>query len=335
MTIDIGRRQFISALGGAAVCGSAGTQRARSQTTPKPFRIGFVHPVSPKGVPPNYVEFIARLRELGYVEDDTLAIEYINLEGHLDRYDGAMRELVRRRVDLIYALGQEDNLRAAMAATSTIPIVMVAIGYDPLAKGYLSSLARPTGNVTGIYVLSVEAIKKRLQLFKDAFPDKHAAVGFWDFDAVAPWRAAVAAAPSLGIDLAGVELRDPPYDYERGLQQVAAEFRGALFMPNSVVFVRDAERLAAVALRHRMVSCFDSAPSFVNAGGLMSYGADLAAAAGRAAELADRIARGAKPSDLPVEQSTRFTLRLNLKTAKTLGITFPPTFLATADEVIE
>ena len=134
-------------------------------------------------------------------------------------------------------------------------------------------------------------MKKRLQLFKDAFPDKHAAFGFWDFDAVEPWRAAVAAATSLGIDLAGVELRDLPYDYERGLQQVAVEFRGALFMRNSVVFVRDAERLAAFALRHRMVSCFDAAPLFVNAGGLMSYGADLAAAAGRATARATATVR--------------------------------------------
>jgi putative ABC transport system substrate-binding protein len=105
-------------------------------------------------VPPNYVAFVGRLRELGYVEGDTLTIDYINLEGHLDRYDAAMRELVRRRVDLIFALGQEENLRAAMAATSTIPIVMLAISYDPLAKGYVTSLARPTGNVTGIYVLT-------------------------------------------------------------------------------------------------------------------------------------------------------------------------------------
>ena len=335
MTVGIGRRQVMFALGAAATYVIGATQRARSQTTPKPLRIGFVHPVSPKDVPPNYVEFIGRLRELGYVEGDTLAIEYINLEGHLERYEEAMRELVRRRVDLIFALGQEENLRAAMAATGTIPIVMDAIGYDPLAKGYVSSLARPTGNVTGIYTLSIEAIKKRLQLFKDAFPDKHAAFGFWDFDAAEAWRAAAAAAPSLGIALAGVELRDTPYDYERGLQNVAAEFRGALFMPNSVVFVRDAERLAAFALRHRMVSCFDAAPSLVDAGGLMSYGADLAAAARRAAELVDRIARGAKPADLPIEQSTRFALRINLKTAKALGIAFSPTFLATADDVIE
>jgi ABC-type uncharacterized transport system substrate-binding protein len=334
MTIAIGRRQFVSTLGGAAVC-AIGATHTRAQTTPKPLRVGFVHPVSPKGVPPNYVEFIGRLRELGYVEGDTLAVEYINLEGHPERYDESMRELVRRRVDLIYALGQEENLRAAMAATSTIPIVMLAISYDPLAKGYVSSLARPTGNVTGITVLGVELIKKRLQLFKDAFPERHAAFGFWDFESDETWRIATAAAPSLGITLAGVKVGGTPYDYDGGFQQVPPEFRGALFMANSAIFVRDAERLAAFALQHRMVSCFDSSPIYVEAGGLMSYGADLGAAARRAAEFADRIARGAKPSDLPVEQSTRFTLRINLKAAKTLGITFSPTFLATADDVIE
>lgn len=335
MAIGFGRRQFISTLGGAAVCVVGATRWARAQTPPKPLRVGFVHPVSPRDVPPNYVAFVRRMRELGYVEGDTLAMEYINLEGHLERYDEAMRELVRRRVDLIYALGQEENLRAAMAATSTIPIVMVAISYDPLAKGYVSSLARPTGNVTGVSVLGVDAIRKRLQLFKDAFPEQRSAFGFWDAESADTWRVAAEAAPSLGIALAGVELRDPPYDYERGFQQVAPEFRSALFMPNSAVFVRDAKRLVAFAVQHRLVSSFDAQKSYLDYGGLISYGADLEAAGRHAADFADRIARGAKPGDLPVEQSTRFTLRINLKTAKALGITFPPTFLATADEVIE
>ena len=114
-----------------------------------------------------------------------------------------------------------------MAATSTISIVMLAISYDPLVKGYITSLARPTGNVTGITVLGVELIRKRLQLFKDAFPEKHAAFGFWDFETAETWRIAVEAAPSLGLALAGAALRERPYDYERGLQQVAPEFRNA------------------------------------------------------------------------------------------------------------
>ena len=332
------RRDFIAGLGGTAALASPLLLPRMSMAQPsslKPFRLGFVHPVSPKGEPPNYVAFIDQLRELGYVEDDTLFVEYINLEGHPERYDEAMRELVRRRVDLIYALGQEENLRAAMAATSTIPIVMLAISYDPIAKGYVSSLARPTGNVTGVTVLGVELIKKRLQLFKDAFPERHAAFGFWDFEFDESWRIATDAAPSLGITLSGVKVGGTPYDYEGGFQQVPSEFRGALFMANAAVFVRDAERLAAFALHHRMISCFDSSPIYVEAGGLMSYGADLRAAARRAAVFADRLIRGAKPSELPVEQATRFTLRINLKTAKILGTTFSPTFLATADDVIE
>jgi putative ABC transport system substrate-binding protein len=317
-----------------AVCVTDARRSARAQAAPK-LRFGMVHPVSPKGVPPSYIAFVGRLRELGYIEGDTLAVEYINLEGHVDRYGEAMRELVRRRVDLIYALGQEDNLRAAIAATPTIPIVMMAIGYDPMARGYVKSLARPTGNVTGIYVLAVETIKKRLQLFKDAFPDRRDAFGFWDFDAAEPWRAAVDAAPKIGIALTGVEMRGAPYDYEQSFQQIPPEFRGALFLPPSAVFTRDADRLVEFALRHRIVSCLPSSPRFVDAGGLMSYGANLTAEARHAAEFADRIARGAKPSDLPIEQSDRFSLRINLKTAKALGVTFPPTFLATADEVIE
>jgi putative ABC transport system substrate-binding protein len=327
------RRNLILGLA-ATACVMGAARPAYAQAAPKPLRLGFVHPVSPKDVPPQYVAFVGRLRELGYVEGDTLAIEYINLEGHLERFDEAMRELVRRRVDLIFALGQEQNLRAALAATSTIPIVMLALTYDPIAKGLVTNLARPTGNVTGIYVLPIEILKKRLQLFREVVPEMRSAFGFWDFEAAGGWRSAADAAPSLGITLAGVELRDPPYDYELAFQQVAPKFRGAMFLPDSVVFVRDAERLATFALRHQMASSFQD-PTFVKAGGLMSYGADPAKAARRAAELADRIARGAKPSDLPIEQSTRFVLSINLKTAKALGLTIPQSLLVRADEVIQ
>jgi putative tryptophan/tyrosine transport system substrate-binding protein len=329
------RREFISILGGTAATWPLAARGQQPSSSAATLRFGFVHPVSPKGIPPSYVEFIKRLEELGYVEGDTLTVEYINLEGHLDRYVEAMRELVRRRVDLIFALGQEDNLRSAMAATSTIPIVMLAIGYDPVAKGYVKSLAQPGGNVTGIYVLSLEAVSKRLQLFKDAFPQQSKAFGFWDFDGADTWRAATEAAPSLGIALFGIELKTPPYDYEGEFAKVPPEFRRAMFLPSSAVFTSDAERLAAFALRHQIAACFDASPRYAKAGALMSYGPDLPAAARRAAEISDRIVRGAKPSDLPVEQSTRFALTINLKTAKILGVHFPTTVLANADEVIE
>jgi putative ABC transport system substrate-binding protein len=222
-----------------------------------------------------------------------------------------------------------------MKATSTIPIVMVAISYDPLAKGYVKSLARPTNNVTGISVLSVDVLKKRLQIFKDAFPERRTAFGFWDKESAEYWQIAVETAPSLGLSLFGVELRRLPYDYEAGFQTVPPEYRGALFMPNSAALVGDSVNLTAFALRHRIVSCFDAQSSYLVDGGLMSYGTDLVAAGRRAADYADKIARGAKPADLPIELATRFTLRINLKTAKALGVSFSPMFLATADDVIE
>jgi putative tryptophan/tyrosine transport system substrate-binding protein len=184
-------------------------------------------------------------------------------------------------------------------------------------------------------VLGVDVIRKRLQLFKDAFPERRAAFGFWDRESAETWKIAAEAAPSLGIELAGVEVRDTPYEYETEFQRVPAQCRGAMFTPNSAILVRDAERLAAFALQHKIASCFDSSSTFVDAGGLMSYGYDVLTTAPRAAEFADRIARGAKPADMPIELATRFTLRINLKTAQALGIIFPPTFLARADEVIE
>jgi len=322
------RREFIALLGGvAAAWPVAGRAQAALPV------IGFLNTASPEAFAHLVDAFRRGLNKTGYVDGENVIIEYRWARGHYDQVPELAGQLVERGVNVLAAFSPPAAL-AAKAATASIPIVIVS-GDDPVKLGLIASLNRPSGNVTGIYVLGTEAIKKRLQLFKDAFPEQHAAFGFWDFDAAATWRIAADAAPSLGIALAGVEVRDAPYDYERGLLQVEPESRGALFMPNSAVFVRDAKRLVAFALHHRMVSSFDAQPLYVDAGGLMSYGADLTAAGRRAAEFADRIARGAKPSDLPIEQSTRFTLRINLKTAKTLGVTFAPTFLATADEVIE
>ena len=257
------RREFIKLAGGAAIGAIAATRRARSQT-PKPLRVGMVHPVSSKGVPPSYVAFVGRLRELGYVEGDTLTIEYINLEGHPERYDEAMRELVRRRVDLIFALGQEDNLRAAMAATSTIPIVMMAIGYDPLTSGFVSSLARP-----------------------DRKCHRHLrAISRSDEKAAATVQGCLSQS-ACGVRVLGLRRRRGlagggerrPFARHRARRhrasrpalrlrtRLAADRAGIprrLFLPASAVFASDADRIAAFALRHRMVSCLDASPRFVD-----------------------------------------------------------------------
>ena len=225
-------------------------------------------------------------------------------------------------------------MKSALAATRTVPIVMVALDFDPLALGYVTNLARPTGNVTGLFLQQIELSAKRVQLASDAFPEIRAATVFWDRQSSDLWLAARVAAVTLGLSLAGIELNEPPYNYELALGQISPDHRDTLIVMISPVFFSDRARLAEFALRHRMRSVCPLR-EFVEAGGLMSYGVSFTALGQRAAAYVDRIARGAKPSDLPIEQPTKFELVINLKTAKTLGIEVPPTLIARADEVIE
>jgi putative tryptophan/tyrosine transport system substrate-binding protein len=322
------RRDLLALAAGAAM---AWPRIANAQEAPK-LHIGW-----PLGIPrssPEVVGFIERLRELGYVEGRNLTLDIIDIEGHPERNGEAMQELVRRKPDVIYAPGAEITLKSALAATRSIPIVFVAQNYDPVALGYVASLARPVGNITGIVALQVEISVKRLQLLKDAFTDTRSATVFWDRFTADPWRAVENASAGMEMRLHGVEFRDPPYDYERALDGVPAEARHVLFALHSVLFYADRDRLVAFALRNGMTSFF-ARREYVEAGGFMSYGASIAALDRRAADYIDRIARGAKPSDLPIEQPTKFELVINLKTAKALGITVPPTLLVRADQVIE
>jgi putative tryptophan/tyrosine transport system substrate-binding protein len=324
------RREFVTLLAGAAC---ASPQSLSAQTPPRMLRVGLVSSTNPRTAP-QYVAFDQRLREFGYIEGQNLAIEFILLNGQVERYGEAMNELVRRKVDVIIAFGQERALKAAMAATETIPIVMVALDYDPFALGYATSLPRPTSNVTGVFVQQIELAAKRIQLMKEAFSDLSSATVFWDGASADQWRATQTAAPSLSLSLVGVELRDRPYDYERALAETPVDHQSALIVMNSPTFFIDRERLAQFALQHRMASMF-AWREWVQAGGLMSYGPSFVGIARRAAEYVDRIARGAKPADLPIEQPTTFDLIINIRTAKALGLTLPRSILARADEVIE
>ena len=211
---------------------------------------------------------------------------------------------------------------------------MIAIDYDPLALGYVMSLARPGGNITGLFLQQIELAAKRVQLMKDAFPDRQAATMFWDAASADQWQATQDAAATLGLRVAGIELREPPYDYERAFAQSPPDHRNELLVMTSAFFYLDRARLAELVLRHRVVSMFGTR-EWVDAGGLVSYGASLPRLYRRAAEFVDRLARGAKPSDLPVEQPTTFELIVNLKTAKAIGVTVPTSLLLRADEVIE
>jgi putative tryptophan/tyrosine transport system substrate-binding protein len=211
---------------------------------------------------------------------------------------------------------------------------MIAIDYDPLARGYVTNLARPSGNVTGVVFQQVELAAKRIQVIKDGFPDRPAATMFWDQPSSDQREAARSTAAKLGLQLFGIELREWPYDYEVALDQAPLDHRGMLVVPTSPFFFRDRARLADFALRHRILSMFVFR-EWVDAGGLMSYGPSITALFGRVAEFVDRIARGAQPTDLPIEQPTKFEMVVNLKTAKAIGIELPTAVLLRADEVIE
>jgi putative tryptophan/tyrosine transport system substrate-binding protein len=241
--------------------------------------------------------------------------------------------LIRRKVEVIVVV-YEDTLKAALAATTTAPLVMVAIDYDPLTLGFIKSLAQPGGNVTGVYLQQIDLAKKRVELLTQALPNVHAATVFWDIASEEQWTATRSVAAVFGLQLADVELRDQPYDYDKALAQVPPDHRSVVIFPTSPVFFRDRHRLADFALRQRIATVF-GLREWVDAGGLFSYGVNFPALYRRVAEFVTLIAKGAKPADLPVEQPTRFELVLNLKTANAIGVKISPEILVRADQVIE
>jgi putative ABC transport system substrate-binding protein len=321
------RREFIAVVAGVAV---SWPLKGLAQTS-KQLRIGITS-VNPS-TSPIWVAFLQRMRELGHIEGQTFAVEFILAVGPDDYLQG-MKELVRRKVDILIAPGNEIALRSALAATDTLPIVMIAIDFDPLALGYVSNLARPTGNVTGVFFQQIELSMKRLQILKEVFPRMKAATVLWDQTAVDQWHATQSAGPMLGMQLFGIELSKTPYDYGQAMSQLLSDNRDPLFVVMSGLFFRDRDRLAGFALERRLASFFGTR-EFVDAGGLMSYGPSILGLFRQAAEYADKIGRGAKPADLPVQQPTKFELVVNLKTAKAIGIEIPQSILLRTDEVIE
>jgi putative tryptophan/tyrosine transport system substrate-binding protein len=321
------RRQFIAMLGGAA---AAWPLQSRAQTSGV-LHLGIVA-LTPR-TSPNWVSFEQRLRELGYVGGQNLAIEFIQSR-NTENINAAVQKLVSENADIIVAAGNEFGPKAALAATKTIPIVMIAIDYDPLALGYIASLGRPGGNLTGIYYQQIDLTQKRLQLLKEAVPKIPRMMVFWDNSASGQWQAAQNIAPSLGLDLAGVQLREQPYDYEKAFADAPADHRGALVALMSPIFFNDRARLAEFTLRHKLPAMF-GLREWPELGALLSYGPNNDALFKRAAEYVARIAKGDKPADLPVEQPTKFELIFNLKTAKVLGLDPPTSLLLRADEVIE
>src|ERR1700730_4124477 len=321
------RREFITLLGGAAATWPLATHAQQGAM----MRVGVVT-IQPRTAPP-YAAFDQRLRELGYVEGQNLSVEFLNPEQQPGGNAGAVQEVIRRKVEVIVVV-YENTLKAALATTTTVPLVMVAIDYDPLALGFIKSLAQPGGNVTGVYLQQIDLAKKRVELLTQALPNVHAATVFWDIASEEQWTATRSVAAVFGLQLADVELRDQPYDYDKALAQVPPDHRSVVIFPTSPVFFRDRHRLADFALRQRIAAVF-GLREWVDAGGLFSYGVNFPALYRRVAEFVTLIAKGAKPADLPVEQPTKFELVLNLKTAKAIGVKISPEILVRADQVIE
>jgi putative tryptophan/tyrosine transport system substrate-binding protein len=301
---------------------------AEAQQPTKVARIGYLF----TGLQPP-TEFLEALGKLGFVEGKNMAFEYRTAEGKEERLPELATELVRLKVDVIVAPGV-GAARAVWEATKTIPIIYMGSG-DPVASGLVASLARPGGNVTGITTLGLELTAKRLELIKESFPSvSRVALLTRSADAVTDLRVKETqdASRSLGLKLQIVQVKGAN-DFDKAFSAIIKELAGAVVERPSVLFHTHRKRIVEFANQKRLPSIFHSR-DFVDAGGLMCYGESTAQSLRRVASYVDKILRGAKPADLPVEQPTKFELVVNLKTAKQIGVTIPPNVLARADRVI-
>jgi putative ABC transport system substrate-binding protein len=323
------RRAFITLIGGAAV---AWPVRARAQQPAKLPTIGFLGASTPSAWSQWTAAFVQRLRELGWTEGRTVAIQYRWAEGRSERYTDIAAEFVRLKVDVIVTVGSA--VAAAKQVTSTIPIVF-AIAVDPLGSGMVDSLARPGGNVTGLSVQSTELAGKRLEILREALPDlrRLAIIGDVGYaGSVLEIAQVKAAADKVGLQIDVLEIRRAA-DIVPAFQALKSGAEALYVCPSALVNA-NFTRINVMALGARLPT-FHASRDFLAAGGFMSYGSNYADQFRHAAEFVDKILKGAKPADLPVQQPTKFELVINLTAAKALSITIPETFLARADEVIE
>jgi putative ABC transport system substrate-binding protein len=327
MAVGIGRRKFIAALGGAAAWPLA----ARAQQAAKLPTIGFLGAATASAASQWIPAFVQRLHELSWVEGRTVAIEYRWAEGRTERYAEIAAEFVLLKVDVIVASGP--TALAAKQATSVIPIVSV-LTVDPVGSGFVASLARPGGNVTGLSNQQTDTVGKRLELLREVVPGlrRLAVMANTEPGNVLEMGEVQAAARTLGLDVATFE--------SQRAENIASAFEAltgraeALYVASDPLLNSNRIRINTLALGARLPT-MHGFRDYVEAGGLMSYGPNFPDLFRRAAEFVDRILRGAKPGDIPVEQPTKFELVINLTTAKALGLKIPESFLLRADEVIE
>jgi len=307
-----------------APCFSAGAQQPN-----KIPRIGYLSVGSSSSEVPRVKAFREGLRGLGYIEGQNIVIEYRYGESRPDRLHSLAADLVRLKVDVIVAGGTP--VRAAKNATNTIPIVM-AVSTDPVESGYVESLAKPGGNVTGLSSMALELNGKRLELFKETFPKLRRLGVLWSATSVSAFKETQTAAPTLGFKVQSLELQGPE-DFDSAFSLITKDGLDGLFTIANVLLTANRKRIVDFAAKNKLPAIYHN-EDFIEVGGLMSYAPSLLDLYRRAALFVDKILKGSKPADLPVERPTKFEFIINLKAAKQIGLTIPPNVLARADKVI-
>jgi len=297
-------------------------------------RIGLLSPFSPSAAASWHQAFRQGLRDLGWVEGKNISFEYRYAEGRNDRLPELAADLIRLKVDVIVTSIGTDAL-VAKKTTRTIPIVMASSG-DPVASGLVESLARPGGNITGLSQMAPDLAGKRLELLKEIVPKLSRVAVLWypqGSTSTLSWKELQLPARELGVQLHSLEVQSPN-DFAKAFEDAARARAGALAIMPDPLFAGNLKRIAELAAKSRLPSIFHLR-EFVDSGGLVAYGVDRVDQFRRAATYVDKILKGAKPADLPVEQPTKFELVINLKAAKQIGLTIPPNVLARADKVIK
>jgi ABC-type uncharacterized transport system substrate-binding protein len=316
-------------LGGATVLIAMAS--AVAQSPPKMLRVGYVT-LLPRSA--THDAFVKRMGELGYQEGANFAFEFVHV-GSLEEYPAGYRELAQRGCDILIASGNEAALRAATAASGDrTPVVFFALDFDPFAKSFVTSLAKPGGNMTGVFVRQIELAKKRVELARQALPEARALWLLWDAVSREQADAAAEVAKTLGFEPHLVEASGEPPDYAAALALMGDSPGAPLVIPATPRFYRDRVALLALLLEHG-IPAIGAFPEHAESGALLSYGVTVTAVLRDMALYVDRIARGTKPADIPIEQPTHFDMTINLKTAKALNLEISPVLIARAGEVIE
>lgn len=278
--------------------------------------------------------FLTELARHGYMERRNLDLRFFDYVAQPGAAAAKAAEFVRAGVDVIVADGPETPMRAAYNATKTVPIVAVAVNYDPVERGYAASLSHPGGNVTGIFLRSIELAAKQVELLKTLMPDAPRLAVLWATETEDEFRAVTASAAGLGVELRSFKVGEPPNDFDAVFGGLADRKPQPVLVLSPPAFATQRAVITAAALRHRVPAIFRYR-SYADAGGLMSYGVNRAVMSQRAAIYVAKILGGAKPAELPIERSEKFELVINLQTANAMGLPVPPLLRARADELIE